>query len=477
MTATGVEPGPRPLPVGFRVRLRENLRVSESGDVVMGGVPLRVLRLRPAAAALVRRGEIRVEDATSRAVATRLLETDLALPVLDRTDPDPGLVTVVIPVRDRADSLDSLLALLRPQSGPQLQCVVVDDASADRCAIAEVCERRGAQLIPLDHNVGPAAARNIGLSRVTTPLVAFVDSDVRVTAKDLVGLTRHFADPGLAIVAPRVVGRAPESGARWFERYGAEHGSLDLGDTPSLVRRGAAVSYLPSACMVAAVDLLGDGFDPRLRVGEDVDLVWRVESSGWRVRYDPSVIADHATRSGLCSWLGRTFAYGTSGAPLAARHGDRVAPAVLYPSYLLGLVALTAQRRWSLPVAGATVVYAAVRVRRTLGDIPDHNPTAARLAVQGFGWSLRQGSALLLRHWWPLTAVVATRSPRVRRAAAVALVVDVSDRGPHREVSWPAYLLGRGLEDLAYGAGLWAGALKACSARALAPRLFLPRRP
>lgn len=470
MSATGAEPAQRPLPDGFRVRLREDLRVSESGDVVMGGVPLRVLRLRPAAAALVRRGEIRVEDPTSRAVATRLLDADLARPVLDDDSPDPARLTVVIPVRDRADSLDRLLALLRPE----LRVVVVDDASADGHAIAEVCDRRGAQLIPLGHNVGPAAARNVGLGRVTTPLVAFVDSDVLVTASDLLALTRHFADPGLAIVAPRVVGRAPETAPRWFERYGAERGSLDLGETPSLVRRGASVSYLPSACLVAAVDCLGDGFDPKLRVGEDVDLVWRVESSGWRVRYDPDTVAAHATRSSMRTWLGRTYVYGTSGALLAARHGDRVAPAVFHPSSLVGLVALTGQRRWSLPVVGATVVYAGVRVRRNLGDLPRRDATAARLAVQGFGWSLRQESTLLLRHWWPLAAVVATRSARLRRAAAAALLADVLDRGTRREVSWPAYLLGRRLEDVAYGAGLWSGALRERSARALTPRLALP---
>jgi len=471
MSGTNDEPGTGLLPDGFRVRLRENLKVSESGDVVMGGVPGRVLRLRAAAAALVRRGEIRVEDPTSRAVATRLLEADLAIPVLDGVSPDPALLTVVIPVRDRADSLADLLALL----SPQLHVVVVDDASTDASSIAKICARHGAELVRLDHNLGPAAARNLGLQAVSSRLVAFVDSDVRVTASDLVALTRHFADPDLALVAPRVVGRAPETAPRWFERYGAERGSLDLGRIPSLVRRGAVVSYLPTACLVAVVDRLGDGFDPTLRVGEDVDLVWRVESSGWRARYDPDTVADHATRGTLRSWLGRTYVYGTSGAPLAARHGDRVAPAVLHPSYLIGLVALTAQRRWS--VAGAlTIAYAAVRVRRNLGDIPGRNAAAARLAVQGFAWSLRQESTLLLRHWWPLTAIAATRSSRLRRAAVAALLVDILDRGSQREVPWPAYLLGRRLEDLAYGAGLWVGALKARSARALTPRLVLPFR-
>lgn len=459
--------GQRPeLPVGFRVRLREDLQRSPAGDLLIGGAPFRVLRLRPAAAALVRGGDLVVTDPTSRAVVTHLLEADLVLPVLDDVEPAPTRLSVVIPIRDRAEALDALLPLLAP-----LPVVVVDDASHDPGAVARVCERHGAELVPLDHNVGPGAARSIGLRHVTTPLVAFVDSDVTVIAADLVALARHFADPGLALVAPRVLGSAPVDGARWFERYGAERGSLDLGAVPSLVRTGAWVSYLPSACLLARVDRLGAGFDPTLRVGEDVDLVWRVESAGWRVRYDPATVVTHSVRTSLSGWLGRAIAYGTSGAPLAERHGDRVAPAAFYPAALAALVALTAQRRWSVPVVAVAVGYAGVSVRRTIGEVPDRSTTAARIALRGLGWSVRQEATLLLRHWWPLTVVAATRSPAVRRAGLAALVLDATDRGPDRTVSWPAYLLGRRLEDLAYGAGLWSGALRAGSARALLPRL------
>ena len=35
---------------------------------------------------------------------------------------------------------------------------------------------------------------------MTTPLVAFVDSDVEVTSADLLRLTRHLADPSVALV-------------------------------------------------------------------------------------------------------------------------------------------------------------------------------------------------------------------------------------------------------------------------------------
>jgi mycofactocin glycosyltransferase len=459
------------LPKGFRVRLRPELQLSADRRVIVGGSPLRVLRLRPQAADVIHGDEAVIEDDTSRAVVSRLLVADLAVPALDEAPSDSDDLTVVIPTHDRADSLEQALSLLRPQ----LPCVVVDDASTDPAAIAAVCHRWGASLVPLEQNVGPGAARNAGLKHVTTRLVAFVDSDVRVAATDLRNLGKHFVDPLLVAVAPRVVGRPASASPGWFERYDQEHGSLDLGATSSLVREGAVVSYLPAACLVAVLDRLGEGFDPRLRVAEDVDLVWRLDRAGWRVRYAPEVVAEHITRSSIHGWLGRLFLYGTGGALLAERHGGRIAPAVFHPAYLTAALALTAQRWWSVPVAATAVGYTTLWVRRRLESVPNRNATALHLALAGFRWTVRQEGALLLRHWWPLAAAAAIASPRVRRAMIVALIIDLTNRGADRHVSWPEYVVARRLDDLAYGAGLWAGALRSKSVRALVPRLVTGR--
>lgn len=94
---------------------------------------------------------------------------------------------------------------------------------------------------------------------------------------------------------------------------------------------------------------------------------------------------------------------------------------------------------------------------------------AIRLGAQGLGWAVRQEAALLLRHWWPLAALAATRSGTVRRAVVTALLVDVVvARVDHPDARYDP--LSRRLDDLAYGAGLWAGALRARSVAALLPR-------
>jgi mycofactocin system glycosyltransferase len=335
------------LPTGFRVRLADGVITTNYGRVLVGGSPLTAVRLSDRARTMLSRDAVVVSDEHSAHLAERLLATNLAVPELKHhSEVDPHDLTVVIPAHDRAEQLDRTLSALKP-----LHCLVVDDASSGPDSVAGIAKRHGATLFRLDTNVGPAGARNAGLSHVHTPFVAFVDSDVEVTAADLLRLTAHFHDPSVALVGPRVQGVARSTNPRWFERYDAVTSSLTLGRTPGNVRPGAAVAWLPSACLVARTRLLGSGFDGAMRVGEDVDLVWRLVEAGHRVRYDPSVEARHDARPTLREWLGRKAYYGSGGARLAARHGSILAPAVLSPSYAAAAAALLLRRRWSPLVA------------------------------------------------------------------------------------------------------------------------------
>ncbi|KRF22416.1 mycofactocin biosynthesis glycosyltransferase MftF [Phycicoccus sp. Soil802] len=460
------------LPDGFRVRLRDDVRVVDSGRVVVGGAPMRALRFSAEAMKVFCCGIVEVRDGASQLVADRLLATDLGVPLLpDGAVSDSSELTVVIPARDRAGELDRLLGGLRPE----LRCLVVDDASTDPSALASVVARHGAQLVALHENLGPAGARNAGLAHVDTPLVAFVDSDVTADARVLRRLALHFADPDLGLVAPLVKGQSRPVDPPWFERYDAVASSLDLGGKPSGVRPGGAVAWVPSACIIArtmAVAEIG-GFDETMRIGEDVDLVWRLVQRGWRARYDPDQVVEHQARSSLRSWLARKFDYGTGGAPLAARHGDLVAPAAFTITYAAAALAVLAQRRWSPAVVAAALAHATWVVHRKLPAGCDRGRLAVRLAVEGLGWAVRQESGLMLRHWWPLTAAALPFSRRLRRAVAVAVVVDtlVSHGRHRREIGLGSYAAGRRLDDLAYGAGLWAGAVRGRSTRVLLPRM------
>lgn len=461
---------------------RDTIRPGER--LVVGGTPWRLFRFRATVTdpdllqpgAVVTAQQLRV-DTLRRLTAVGILHPDpLSLPEISADS-----VTVVIPVRDRVTELRRALADL----APVLPCIVVDDASRDPAAVRRVVLAAGAQYVGLTHNVGPGGARNAGLTHVRTPLVAFVDSDMRLRACDILMLARHFADPRVAAVAPRVVADpdpAVRSRVTMFEEPSA---ALDMGRRPAVVGPGARLSYVPTACLVCRTDMLGDAFEPELRTGEDVDLVWRMVRAGGLVRYEPAVVAAHSSRPTFRGWIAQHYGYGLSAAPLAQRHGDQLAPARFTPwsavasaAALATAAALAGGPRagrpstaWgSLAVLMGSVVVGTAQTHGAVRRVgPDLEALAGQLTTVTLAGALRQSMTLALRHWAPVTATLCLVSKRARQISVALVVIDaaVESRGAVRR--FPALLVSRVVSQAAYGAGVWVGAIRGREARCLAP--------
>jgi mycofactocin system glycosyltransferase len=462
------------LPVGTEVRLNGSTRRFMDGATLLGGSPPRLVRLRKAPQSLLETGRLVTTDSASATLADRLLDIGIADIVLDSVPPIPlDQLTVVVPVYGASEPLDRLLSALQG-----VRTIVVDDASPDAEGIARVAETHSATLLRLSVNSGPAAARNLGLRHVKTPFVAFCDSDTVASGKALVHLLRHFHDQRVAIAAPRIVDLKDGVTRNWITRYEAVRSSLDLGSTSGVVRPHSRVGWIPSACFVARVDALDVGFDESMRMGEDVDLVWRLVEQGWLVRFDADVTAAHEPRHSVRAWLGRKYSYGTSAADLAERHGKAVAPAVLSPAFAVMNAALLAQRRWSFATAAVAFIFQVRRVRRQLGPV-DRRPTLAlELCARGASDSARQVSTQLLRTWWPITLLAALRSQRGRRAFAVAAMANaLADwRTSRPDLDIARFAISRQLDDAAYGLGTCAGARRQRSIRSLLPQIQVSRR-
>lgn len=410
-----------PLALDARLVHRGDLLLTPSG---------RLLRLGPEGPRALREA---LQGKGSRAFARRLVDAGAAHP-----GPPPRAaddVTVVIPVRDRAGKLARCLtALARP-------AVVVDDGSRDAAAVRRVCEQHGATYVHRP-NGGPAAARNTGLEHVSTPLVAFLDSDCVVPPGWLEQLRGHLDDPTVVGAAPRVVG-GPRS-------------PLDLGPRPAAVRPGGEVSYVPTAALL--LRRKGLRFDEDLRYGEDVDLLWRLTGT---VRYDPSVVVQHTEPARLADRLRRRFRYGTSAAPLSQRHPAHLAHLVL-PPWPSAVLALLLARR-PAPAAVTAVVMTA-RLDRQV-----HDRTASARLVGGSVLSTATGVGRALALLGPLGWWLAVRD---RRAALLLLSPYAREWWERRPDEDPLTYTARALLDqAAYGAGVVAGCARHRTTVPLRPRL------
>ena len=463
----------------MRYRLDDDVRRQGGGRVLVGGSPLALMRLSERGAGLVERlerGEGGPWTAGERHLIDRLLDRGMAIPMPGLAPDAAGSaaltvddVTVVVPAFGRVESLRRCLGALRadPTSADR-RILVVDDASPDGAELAEVAGRWGSEVVRLESNRGPAAARNAGLAAVGTALVAFVDTDVEVGPDWLAWAVRWFADEGAVLVAPRVV-----SGGRGgvLARYESSRSPLDLGVHQALVRARSRVAYVPAAALVVRVDALRDigGFDESLRVGEDVDLCWRLAGGGGRCWYlgDESIVR-HEHRPSLRAAARQRFGYGTSAAALDARHPGAVAP--------LGVSGWSVAA-WGATAAGHPVLGAAVAavtaaaLERKLDQLEPG--TASGLALRGHLGAGELLARALLRPWWPITLAAALVSRRVRRVVIAAVLVppllEWRRRRPHLDpFRWTMFSMA---DDVAYSAGVWRGAWTMRSAGALVPEI------
>jgi mycofactocin system glycosyltransferase len=456
------------LPKGFTVSLNRRVKIAGRGRELIGGSPTRVLYLTERACRMILDRTAVVSDASTGLFVDRLLESGMADPVLESLpDLDPSSVTVVVPAFGRPLALARLLTSI----GKQYRVIVVDDCSPDPAAIHAVVEEHGAHLVRLPSNSGPAQARNEGLKQVTTPYVAFADSDIVLHPETIPLLLKHFNDPGVALAGPRVLGWDDGSGMNWIERYEEARSSLDLGIFPAIVRPRSPVSWLPGAFLLARTDAVGVGFTSGSRVGEDVDLVWRLVEQGWRVRFEPEARVWHEHRQTIREWLSRKAFYGTSAHALSLRHPEAIAPAVFAPWSVAVVAALVCQRKWSVPAAGAISAFAGWQISKKLTRSMHPVRIAASLTARGALAAQTQTMALFVRHWWPLAIAGSIFSHRLRRALLVACVVDAvwEYRRTRPQLDLLRFAVARRLDDLAYGTGVWYSALRGRSLRCLLP--------
>ena len=434
-------------------------------------------------------------------------------------------VTVVVPARGRPERLARCLASI----GQTLAVLVVDDGSPDPTEMAAVCRAHGAALLRRPHQGGPGAARNSGIATTTTELVAFLDSDCEASPGWLHGLAAALRDPLVGAAAPRIAPGPLVAGTpahhtgplalptgRSAGAYAAGRSPLDLGRVESEVGPGRRVTYVPTAALLVRRAAfvqpppgspMGRGagvFDEALRYGEDVDFVWRLVEAGWHVRYDPAVVVHHAEPTTWPALLSRRYHYGTSAGPLARRHPGSLVPLEVDP--VTATVATSA-------LTGRWVTATALLVARTLrlsGGSGSSEPRAprgpgGRRVPSSLWWSVSGTASSLggLGRWaatcgWPVLVplamarwrrrpghgpaqlgVPAVRSRRSRRRAARARALAVVVLAAPRLAEWrrvrPAldplrWVIGSVVDDMAYGAGVWAGSVRARTVEPLAPR-------
>ena len=119
------------------------------------------------------------------------------------TAPAP-IVTLIVPGRDIAAYAPAALDSLRAQTEPRWRAILIDDGSTDDTgAIFDAAASADRRFTTIRHEAsrGLGAARNVGLARVDTPYLGFLDADDELLPDALARLTGTLVASGSDFVA------------------------------------------------------------------------------------------------------------------------------------------------------------------------------------------------------------------------------------------------------------------------------------
>lgn len=181
-------------------------------------------------------------------------------------------VTVIVPTKNERAGIDRFLASVPPT----VRLVVVDSGN-DGTAERITGRRPDAVVVRIDANI--PVARQLGATIATTPWLLFADADV-CFAPDYFERLEAIASP--AELGGIVAVKTTDGG---YDRY---HRIFVRGQG---LLTGLGIPAASGSNMLVRADALQavGGFDPRLSVNEDTELMFRIARAGWRVAFEPGL--------------------------------------------------------------------------------------------------------------------------------------------------------------------------------------------
>jgi glycosyltransferase involved in cell wall biosynthesis len=218
----------------------------------------------------------------------------------------PADLSIVIPTRERWETLSRTLAALAAQTEQGFETIVVVDGSDQ-----QVPDLPGVRVVAQEHS-GPGVARNRGVEESSRRLVMFIGDDM-IPRPDFVArhVERHDAEPAPEVaVLGRIVWHPEVPRDRlhnWLDWSGA------LFDYRTLETRGGEAGwewfYSSNVSLKREFFLASGGFDPDFFFDyEDLDLGWRLGQNGVRLIYERLAVTQHLHRY---DWSGVERRYGS----------------------------------------------------------------------------------------------------------------------------------------------------------------------
>jgi GT2 family glycosyltransferase len=236
-------------------------------------------------------------------------------------------VSIILATRNRQLSLQEALLSLSGLTYCRDRCeiIVIDDDSHDG---TENVARAMSPVLPfvvryykLKERKGVAGARNVGMREADGDIFVFTDDDCLFPEDWLSLLVAPFDSPRIGVVGGPDV--APENSS-FFSKC-VDYLFTSFIGTGGL-RRGnklRAGRYYPKGCNLAILRraiLEVGGFDESLFPGEDIEMAYRIEKTGYLIAYAHQAFVWHRRKDNLRDYLKKMYGVGYTRVVLGRKH-------------------------------------------------------------------------------------------------------------------------------------------------------------
>lgn len=309
--------------------------------------------------------------------------------------------SIIVPVYNRPDEVDELLASLLHQEEKDFEVIVVEDGSQVPCG--DVCQRYAGQMELRYYekpNSGPGQSRNYGAERAAGEYLLILDSDVVVPPGYLKAISEELErQPADAFGGPDC------SHPSFTDIQKAISYSMTSFFTTGGIRGGKKKldKFYPRSFNMGIrrdVYLRLGGFS-RMRFGEDIDFSIRIFQAGCHCRLFPGAWVWHKRRTDFRKFWRQVFNSGIARINLYKKYPDSLKLVHLLPMVFtvgvaaLLLLALVLCAPWPLlPLLFyALIVFLDASVKERSPKIGLLSIAAAFIQLTGYGCGFLQA-------WW-----------------------------------------------------------------------------
>lgn len=250
------------------------------------------------------------------------------------------MYSIIIPVYNRPDETEDLLASLAAQTCRNFEVVVVEDGSTVPCR--EVIEKY-AQTIPVKYffkpNEGRSIARNYGMEHAEGDCFIFFDSDCVIPADYFEKLERMSAEEPFDCFG------GPDAADASFTpvQKAINHAMTSFLTTGGI--RGGKVRLEKFAPRTFNMGFTREVYDKvggfREMFSEDIDMSTRIRLAGFSIGLYPELPVYHKRRVDFRKFLRQVYVFGMSRITLKLLYPDSLKAVHLLPAlFVIGVVAM-----------------------------------------------------------------------------------------------------------------------------------------